>query len=84
MAMKFAGDIPLIGGLLKSAYKPVISQNLYSILVHEAAMAEHVSFTDISDDAGAASNRLWAFLQSQYETIKVWIFENMPAPEVAP
>lgn len=82
MAMKFAGDIPLIGGLLKSAYKPVISQNLYSIFVHEAAMAEHVSFDDISDNASAASNRLWAFLQSQYETIKEWIFENMPAPEI--
>ncbi len=82
MAMKFAGDIPLIGGLLKSAYKPVISQNLYSIFVHEAAMAEHVSFDDISDNAGAASNRLRAFLQSQYETIKEWIFENMPAPEI--
>jgi len=82
MAMKFAGDIPLIGGLLKSAYKPVISQNLYSIFVHEAALADHVSFDDISDNASAASNRLWAFLQSQYETIKEWIFENMPAPEV--
>ena len=82
MAMKFAGDIPLIGGLLKSAYKPVISQNLYSIFVHEAAMAEHVSFDDISDNASAASNRLSAFLQSQYEMIKEWIFENMPAPEI--
>ncbi|NNF39729.1 MAG: hypothetical protein HKN64_00020 [Woeseiaceae bacterium] len=84
MAMKFAGDIPLIGGLLKSAYKPVISQNLYSIFVHEAAMAEHVSFADISSDASAASNRLWAFLQDQYETIKAWIFENLPAPAAAP
>ena len=84
MAMKFSGDVPLIGGLLKSAYKPVISQNLYSIFVHEAAMAEHVSFDDISDNASAASNRLWVLLQSQYETIKEWIFENMPAPEVEP
>ena len=84
MAMKFAGDIPLIGGLLKSAYKPVISQNLYSIFVREAAMAEHVSFADLSEDASAASNRLWTFLQGQYETIKEWIFENMPAPEMVP
>lgn len=81
MAMKFAGDIPLIGGLLKSAYKPVISQNLYSIFVRESAAAEHVSFADISEDAGAASNRLWTFLQSQYETIKEWIFENVPKPD---
>lgn len=83
MAMKFAGDIPLIGGLLKSAYKPVISQNLYSIFVLEVARAEHVSFADISADAGAASNRLWAFLQARYEAIKAWIFENLPAPEAA-
>jgi hypothetical protein len=81
MAMKFAGDIPLIGGLLKSAYKPVISQNLYSIFVRESSTAEHVSFADISEDAGAASNRLWSFLQSQYETIKEWIFENVPQPD---
>jgi len=81
MAMKFAGDIPLIGGLLKSAYKPVISQNLYSIFVRESAAAEHVSFADISENAGAASNRLWMFLQSQYETIKEWIFENVPMPD---
>ena len=83
MAMKFAGDIPLIGGLLKSAYKPVVSQNLYSIFVRESAAAEHVSFADISEDAGAASNRLWTFLQSQYETIKEWIFENVPRPDAA-
>jgi len=79
MAMKFAGDIPLIGGFLKSAYKPVISQNLYSIFVHEAATARHVSFAEISDDAAAASNRLWKFLESQYDSIKEWVFENLPA-----
>jgi len=82
MAMKFAGDIPLIGGMLKSAYKPVISQNLYSIFVHESAAARHVSFADISEDAGAASNRLWTFLQGQYDTLKEWIFENLPKPGV--
>ena len=81
MAVKFAGDMPLIGSLLKSAYKPVISQNLYSIFVRESAAAEHVSFADISEDAGAASNRLWTFLQSHYETIKEWIFENMEKPD---
>lgn len=84
MAMKFAGDIPLIGGFLKSAYKPVISQNLYSIFVHESATAEYVSFADLSEDAGAASNRLWTFLQSQYETIKAWVFENLPGPDKGP
>lgn len=84
MAMKFAGDIPLIGGFLKSAYKPVISQNLYSIFVHESAKAEYVSLADISEDAGAASNRLWTFLQSQYETLKEWVFQNLPKPDEEP
>jgi hypothetical protein len=45
------------------------------------ATADHISFADISENAGAASNRLWTFLQGQYGTIREWIFENAPTPD---
>lgn len=75
MAVEFVREIPVVGRRLARSYDKEAAQNLYSIFVTNIDLAEHTSPADLTDDAEAASNRLWAFVMNNYEAFVRWITE---------